>query len=165
MITIGQFMRESNWIEGDRLKSGKGKLFKNDVTAAQEFLAEPITQDSLFKLHRKLAECRPYAKKYKDQWGNYRTCDVWIGERKAPAPSLVWIQMDELFATIPHSSHPYPFFVHAEFERIHPFVDLNGRVGRLLWLHLMGGETKLPFLQAYYYQALDFHSEMIHKQT
>ncbi len=150
-MTLGQLMQESNWIEGDRTPSGKGKLFSDDLEAAQEFLDGPINERTLFQLHARLAACRPYAKSYKDLWGKWRDCDVWIGGKKAPSPEEV-PKMMRLWLAVHHDKTAWQ--AHNEFEWAHPFVDLNGRTGRLIWLHRMGGQSKLPFLQAYYYQTL-----------
>ena len=48
---------------------------------------------------------------------------------------------------------------HAEFERIHPFQDGNGRVGRLIALKECLGHSIVPFIiedskKLYYYRGL-----------
>jgi Fic family protein len=54
-----------------------------------------------------------------------------------------------------------PYDAHAEYERIHPFMDGNGRSGRALWawqmMRLGNDPFVLPFLQLWYYATLDRH--------
>ena len=47
-----------------------------------------------------------------------------------------------------------PYKTHLGYERLHPFMDGNGRSGRALWLWMMGGNAPLGFLHQFYYQTL-----------
>lgn len=76
--------------------------------------------------------------------GEYRDCEVRVvsGERViyvAPAPEDVPELMRRLFAWL-SSSEDHPIVraavFHYEFERVHPFPDGNGRIGRL-WQSLL----------------------------
>lgn len=45
---------------------------------------------------------------------------------------------------------------HVRFETLHPFMDGNGRAGRMLWAWQMGhAGLGLGFLHKFYYQTLD----------
>lgn len=52
-----------------------------------------------------------------------------------------------------------PYLAHVRYERLHPFMDGNGRSGRVIWAWMMqrdGADPfSLPFLHRFYYQALD----------
>lgn len=63
--------------------------------------------------------------------GQYRTVGVRVGNRVCPIAQRVPDLMDEWLRD---SLNMTPLEAHIEFERIHPFVDGNGRTGRmLLW--------------------------------
>jgi Fic family protein len=71
--------------------------------------------------------------------GEFRKVQVAIGEseRFIPAPPERVMDCLDLLERYFHTSSPYDplvdcFLIHYQFETIHPFVDGNGRVGRLL---------------------------------
>lgn len=85
--------------------------------------------------------------------------DVTIGESPPPkgGPEIT----ERLGLLLWHISHkdPHPFLAHREYERLHPFMDGNGRSGRMIWLWQMrkrGYQYGRPFLLEYYYQSIAY---------
>ncbi len=77
--------------------------------------------------------------------GIFRTVQNWIGEKECPIeratyvppdPVLVNALMDNWLHYITHDEEIDPLVqtavMHAQFELIHPFLDGNGRIGRLM---------------------------------
>lgn len=101
--------------------------------------------------------------------GEFRTSQNWIGPAGSnlqtarfvpPAPAAL---MDALGAweTFVHHERPLPLLLkvglaHAQFETIHPFLDGNGRVGRLLISFMLceSGALKRPLLYLSHYLKL-----------
>ena len=140
------FMLESNKIEGeDRINPG-------DELAIDVMLVR-LNKNSIFLAHSLLGEY------LKEDWvGKYRDCEVRVGSYFPPVAKNVPALMKKYFKELPMMD---AWTAHNEFEKIHPFQDLNGRIGRLIWLSKAIDEDydfSIPFLQAYYYQTLN-HSQ------
>jgi len=91
--------------------------------------------------------------------GEFRASQNWVGgpspatARFVPPPVVEMRQALDRFERSLHDRPPYPFLVnvglaHAQFETIHPFLDGNGRMGRLLVTFLLCqyGVLKEPLL-------------------
>jgi Fic family protein len=98
--------------------------------------------------------------------GEFRRTQNWIGPQGAPLKQATFIpppvpDMRKAlhdFEAFLHRDSPYPTLVdvalaHAQFETIHPFLDGNGRVGRLLntFLLVHRGILRQPLLYLSYY--------------
>lgn len=95
-----------------------------------------ITREFILELHRMIT-INTLREDLVSQLGKYRTVQVFIGRNIPPKPSDVPKKMALLFRWYSKNKkklHPIILasFFHTEFEKIHPFVDGNGRVGRLL---------------------------------
>ena len=89
--------------------------------------------------------------------GDFRTTQNWIGTAGCtlddatyapPPPERLWDCLDSLEKYL-HAARPLPplvaiAYAHYQFEAIHPFVDGNGRIGRLLIILLMVEWGLLP---------------------
>jgi Fic family protein len=87
-----------------------------------------------------------YNLKEKDK-GNFRTCPVFIGGKEAPKHTEISELIDE-YCRLFNENKAHPLNLHYFFEYIHPFIDGNGRVGRLLYAMdiLRRGDSLKPFL-------------------
>lgn len=154
---IEDFMRESNKIEGETDEDGIGLLHTNDVRAMVKFLHAPkITARAVLNLHGALSKPKLDAGLMKLNWcGQWREMDVRVGGYVPPEHKHVSGLMRLFFKNVEGMS---PWQAHNHFEAIHPFVDLNGRVGRAIWLwkkyNNEGFRFGLSFLQSYYYDSL-----------
>lgn len=130
-----RFCRQSNLIEeveeGIKKLGDDGSLHPADIGVIREVIAlaaskKPLTKDILLGLHRKLGS---YLMK---GWvGQYRTGIVTVGKYLPPDPGLVPYIMDNLYLDWEEMD---AYTVYIRFEKVHPFQDLNGRIGRFLYL-------------------------------
>jgi Fic family protein len=123
---------------------------------------ESITNELILRLHREIfSETKP------DIAGEYRDYLVRIGSHLAPDWQEVKKMMSELIDFV-HKSKLIPVElaarVHYKFEKIHPFGDGNGRVGRLLMNQILWHASYPMLIIEYkkrrpYYRALQKDEE------
>ena len=101
----------------------------------------PITFRLLTELHRALMTSGRGISKGP---GEFRKNQVWIGGYRADEASFVptpaneladcWAELERFLNDIPEAIDPLikAALTHVQFETIHPFMDGNGRLGRLL---------------------------------
>lgn len=104
----------------------------------------PITADTLLECHRRLLA----GTRLEKHGGQIRNGQNWIGGSSynpgsadfvPPPPEATAGLLEDLFAFCNEDSLPtlaQSAIAHAQFETIHPFVDGNGRTGRVL-IHLV----------------------------
>jgi Fic family protein len=150
------------------LHYGLGEVAKHGVNA--------LTIDLIERLHERLMDG---VRDYQDVPGQFRQRQNWIGGVRIydakfvpPPPDRVRECLEDLLRLLQYQAAEEDFYevslvirlaiVHAQFETIHPFIDGNGRVGRILLPLMLAAEGYPPvylagFLKAnqdIYYQTL-----------
>lgn len=147
-FALRDFLRESNEIEGIHREPTE-----NELQAAVTFLElKELTLNGLCKYQSVIATSRPL----RDKPG----MNVRVGQYIAPAGGAAIITHVENLLLVAHipDGEGCEWMTHCVFEQIHPFMDGNGRTGRLLWAWQMLRNGRdpfaLPFLHRFYYQTL-----------
>lgn len=82
--------------------------------------------------------------------------NVRVGNHIAPSGGRKIKSSLEAILVAANANEGTPYAIHQLYETLHPFMDGNGRSGRVLWLWMMGGIERAPlgFLHHWYYQSL-----------
>lgn len=121
-----------------------------------------LTETLIKKLHFMLKSGSSDANKTWFAVGNYKKLPNEVGGQETALPEEVPLKMKELLADYNAKTHPTLddlLDFHVEFERIHPFQDGNGRVGRLILFKECLKHQIIPFvitdkLKYFYYRGL-----------
>jgi len=151
---VSAFTYNSNAIEGNTLNYGETNLVlyqgivipnkpikdhleivghRNAIEYVERFIRSgvPLTTETILSIHDHVLMDRPFDR------GAFRSVGVRLlgHARTFPPPDLVPQKIEELLVSHRESTlHPIVEAArfHLEFEGVHPFVDGNGRTGRLL---------------------------------
>ena len=122
----------------------RSKMYDNHFTALNYAISEEnsITENTPLHIHRLLTKDIEFFEK-QDNSGKYRNIDVWIGHDICPSPFILPKLMEQWYQiTNDLLGHNYREMIsgievatvsHHMFECVHPFIDGNGRTGRLLF--------------------------------
>ena len=176
----------SNHIEGSRLSLDQTRLIFetstvgfegepvriDDIVEAQNHFraidyvidkaASPLSEGMVKELHRILKTGSADASKNWFAIGEYKQLPNEVGGKDTTPPERVGEDVKRLLeAYAPREAHSLEAIIdfHVRFERIHPFQDGNGRVGRLVMFKECLANGIVPFIitdemKAYYYRGL-----------
>lgn len=182
-----KFSFNSNRIEGSRLSENQVRyIFEtNTINVAPEETAnvddiietvnhfscfdymlehayEDLTEDMIKEFHRLLKRNTSDERKEWFRVGGYKARPNVVGDMETTSPDKVKDEMEKLLAAYRQKKNlSFGDIVefHHDFERIHPFQDGNGRVGRIVMFKECLANHILPFIighehKLFYYRGL-----------
>lgn len=177
------FAYNSNHIEGSRLTHEQTRyIFETHTISGTAYITDiletanhfrcfdyildtienPLTEDYIKNLHR-ILKSGLFEDKYDDiVIGDYKKYPNEVGEIKTVNPKSISDFMKELLKEFSQKDKLDLYDIaafHAKFEKIHPFYDGNGRVGRLIILKMCLENDIIPFFidddnKIFYYMGL-----------
>ena len=177
------FAYNSNHIEGSRLsheqtryifetQSIDGTAFVNDIFEASnhfrcfdfilDTIGEKLSENYIKKIHYILKSGLAENNNSEIVIGDYKKYANTVGGIETVEPERVSEKMNVLIQKYADKKNSDLFDIaefHMEFEKIHPFYDGNGRVGRLLILKMCLENSIVPFFidernKIFYYKGL-----------
>ena len=146
IATLGEVLKyeagEEPELESRRIDIQEIINYRRALRQAEAALeVRPFNLNLLLELHETLLDSVRGRDKSR---GHFRTTQNWIGELGSPIGKAIFVPPDPLLITgaldkwekFYHSDSPDHLVqlavIHAQFEIIHPFLDGNGRLGRIL---------------------------------
>lgn len=144
-FTLEDFVRESNRIDGITRDPTTMEIDAHEIFLCRPKVSVSAVEDFVTAVANKIL---------RDKTG----MNVRFGNHTAPfGGPEIRLALNHLLDAAYQSALPQEcFFLHRDYETLHPFMDGNGRSGRVLWLWMMGGIDRAPlgFLHHWYYQSL-----------
>ncbi len=132
------------------------------IDLAIDFAKRKLSETFIKQLHRILKTNTEDSKKTWFMVGDYKLYENIAGDRETVHPDKVKDEMKKLLSNyLKKDKHTFEEIVefHVDFERIHPFQDGNGRVGRLIAFKECLKNGIVPFIildskKDFYYRGL-----------
>lgn len=132
------------------------------IDLAIDFAKRKLSETFIKQLHRILKTNTEDSKKTWFMIGDYKLYENIAGDRETVHPDKVKDEMKKLLSNyLKKDKHTFEEIVefHVDFERIHPFQDGNGRVGRLIAFKECLKNGIVPFIildskKDFYYRGL-----------